>query len=70
MKPPAQFIHIPNGELFDFEISYCDNRVPFSSAATETYIVRQSKAVKNALQSFAKAVPGHGAIKRVRRVKV
>lgn len=68
MKNPACFIHIQNGQVFDFEIVYSDSRVPFSSAATETHVIRQSKSVKNALASFNRAVPRHGPIKAVRKV--
>jgi hypothetical protein len=57
-----------NGALHDYEVRYCDGRVPFSSAAIETHIVRQSKSLKNALASFARSVPGHGPIKAIRKV--
>jgi hypothetical protein len=62
------FIPSSNGVLHDFEITYRDNSVPFSSVATETHVVRASKSIKNALVSFHRAVPTHGPIKRIRKV--
>jgi hypothetical protein len=64
----AALIPISNGELHDYEVRYVDGRVPFSSAAITTHTVRQSKSIKNALASFARAVPHHGAIKSIKKV--
>lgn len=64
----ANLLPPENGELYDFEITYRDERVPFSSAATETHVVKQSKSLKNALASFHRAVPRHGQIQRIRKL--
>lgn len=69
MNPAKSFIHLSNGALHDFEITYADPRVPFSSAATETHVVRDCKSLPNALERFNRAVPNHGVIKRVRKLE-
>jgi hypothetical protein len=68
MKDVPSLIPISNGALHDWEIIYADLTVPFSSAATETHIVSQSKSIRNALASFNRAVPKHGPIKSIRKV--
>lgn len=67
-KEVPSLIAESNGDLHDYEVRYADPQVPFSSAAIATHVVRQSKSVKNALASFARAVPRHGAIKSIMRV--
>jgi hypothetical protein len=67
MKKVASFIHSSNGDLHDFEIVYSDRKVPFSSAATETHVVK-SASIRNALASFSRTVPNHGPIKSVRKL--
>jgi hypothetical protein len=66
----ANFLPTQNGELHDWEIIYSDHRVPFSSAATETHIVKGVASLKNALSSFNRAVPQHGRIKSVRKLGI
>jgi hypothetical protein len=68
VKEVPSLIDDSNVALHDYEVRYSEGRVPFSSAATETHLVRQSKSLKNALVSFARAVPGHGPIKSIRKV--
>lgn len=69
MKTAKSFIHLSNGALHNFEVTYADPKVPFSSCATETFIVRNCKSLPNAVGRFDRAVPNHGAIKRVRKVE-
>lgn len=67
-RPIPSLIPIHNGELHDFEITCADLRVPFSASAVETHIVRACRTPGNAMARFERAVPGHGAIKRVRKM--
>lgn len=62
MKVPANFLPSNNGELHEFEIVYRDQRYH-----TAKHVVT-SKSPANALRSFAKAVPRHGKILKVRKM--
>ncbi len=62
MNEPANFLPELNGELRDFEIVYRD--LTFHTARHTV----KSKSAINALKSFAKAVPWHGKIYKVRKV--
>jgi hypothetical protein len=68
MKQAPNFLPEKNGELSDYEITYADARVPFSSSATETHLVEKATSIKTALERFNRAVPRHGAIKSVRKI--
>lgn len=68
MSETPSLLPVENGELHDFEITYADPEVPFSTVATCTHIVRGCKSIPNAMRSFDRAVPRHGIIRKVRKL--
>lgn len=68
MKPAKSFIHLSNGALHDFTITY-ETRSAFGLKLIQ-HTVRDCKSLPNAVDRFDRAVPNHGAIKRVRKVEV
>lgn len=66
MKDVPSLLPPDNGELHDYEVRYV-MRSEMGAALCE-HTVRQSKSLKNALASFARAVPRHGPIKGIKKV--
>lgn len=63
MSEVPSLIPVESGELHDYEVRYLDYR-----GCLQVHTVLQSKALRNALASFHRAVPRHGQIRRVRKV--